>query len=95
VNAREELELAAAIAAALLPDVFEELDATKAHQVARAWAEAILNDPAVVSAVDAYVSAEKAAAWDEGYDDGHQDARAVQATYPAPTPNPYRAGSPQ
>jgi len=31
-----------------------------------------------------------AEAWDEGYDAGHNDARAVQATYPAPTPNPYR-----
>lgn len=29
-------------------------------------------------------------AWDEGYDAGHQDARAVQATYPEQTRNPYR-----
>jgi hypothetical protein len=29
-------------------------------------------------------------AWDEGYDAGHQDARAVQPTYPEPTRNPYR-----
>ncbi|HLR86243.1 MAG TPA: hypothetical protein VK059_14910 [Nocardioidaceae bacterium] len=30
-----------------------------------------------------------AAAWDAGYDAGHEDARAVQATYPEPTRNPY------
>ena len=35
--------------------------------------------------------AELAAAWDEGHDAGHEDARAVQSTYPEPTPNPYRA----
>ena len=32
-----------------------------------------------------------AAAWDEGHQAGHEDARAVQSTYPEPTPNPYRA----
>ena len=31
-----------------------------------------------------------AAAWDEGHHAGHEDARAVQPTYPDPTPNPYR-----
>ena len=31
-----------------------------------------------------------AAAWDEGHEAGHEDARAVQSTYPEPTPNPYR-----
>ena len=31
-----------------------------------------------------------AEAWDEGHHAGHEDARAVQATYPEPTPNPYR-----
>ena len=34
-----------------------------------------------------------AAAWDEGHHAGHEDARAVQPTYPDPTPNPYRQGS--
>ena len=34
---------------------------------------------------------ELAAAWDEGHQAGHEDARAVQSTYPEPTPNPYRA----
>lgn len=32
----------------------------------------------------------RAEGWDEGYHAGHEDARAVQATYPEPTPNPYR-----
>ena len=32
-----------------------------------------------------------AGAWDEGHQAGHEDARAVQSTYPEPTPNPYRA----
>ena len=31
-----------------------------------------------------------ATAWDEGHHAGHEDARAVQPTYPDPTPNPYR-----
>ena len=31
-----------------------------------------------------------AEAWDVGYHAGHEDARAVQPTYPDPTPNPYR-----
>jgi hypothetical protein len=31
----------------------------------------------------------KAEAWDEGHLAGHEDARAVQPTYPQPTPNPY------
>lgn len=35
----------------------------------------------------------KAEAWDEGYDAGHQDARAVQQTYPSPTANPYPGDS--
>lgn len=30
-----------------------------------------------------------AEAWDEGYDAGHQDARAVGPLVPDPTPNPY------
>lgn len=32
-------------------------------------------------------------AWDAGYEAGHEDARAVQATYPQSTPNPYRERS--
>lgn len=31
----------------------------------------------------------KAEAWDEGHLAGHEDARAVQPTYPQPTLNPY------
>lgn len=27
--------------------------------------------------------------WADGYDAGHADARAVQPTYPEPTPNPH------
>lgn len=34
--------------------------------------------------------AARAEAWEDGYDAGHADARAVQPTYPNPTPNPYR-----
>ena len=30
-----------------------------------------------------------AGAWDAGYQSGHEDARAVQATWPEPTRNPY------
>jgi hypothetical protein len=35
------------------------------------------------------LAATRAEAWDEGYDAGHEDARAVQPTYPEPTRNPY------
>lgn len=31
-----------------------------------------------------------AEAWYEGHQAGHEDARAVQTTYPEPTQNPYR-----
>ena len=34
-----------------------------------------------------------AEAWEEGHLAGHEDARAVQPTYPDPTPNPYRCGT--
>jgi hypothetical protein len=37
--------------------------------------------------------ARMAEVWAEGYEAGHEDARAVQATYPDPTPNPYRAAA--
>ena len=43
-----------------------------------------------VGGVLAAVNERLADAWDEGYDAGDTDARAVQATYPDPTPNPYR-----
>lgn len=33
-----------------------------------------------------------AEAWEEGYDAGHEDARAVQPNWPATTENPYRGG---
>ena len=51
---------------------------------------------AAVNALPALLDAaaerdELAAAWDEGHQAGHEDARAVQSTYPEPTPNPYRA----
>ena len=51
---------------------------------------------AAVNALPALLDAaverdELAAAWDEGHQAGHKDARAVQSTYPEPTPNPYRA----
>jgi len=34
----------------------------------------------------------KAEGWDEGYTAGHEDARAVQPTYPQPTHNPHEQG---
>ena len=51
---------------------------------------------AAVNALPALLDAaaerdELAGAWDEGHQAGHEDARAVQSTYPEPTPNPYRA----
>jgi hypothetical protein len=36
------------------------------------------------------VLAEQVETWEDGYNAGHEDARAVQPTYPEPTRNPYR-----
>ena len=47
---------------------------------------------AINATLPAEVVRQKAEAWDEGYHAGHEDARAVQPTYPDPTPNPYRRG---
>lgn len=46
------------------------------------------HDPAHVIPPDEETPAE---VWEDGYDAGHGDARAVQPTYPDPTPNPYKA----
>ena len=40
--------------------------------------------------VAALVRAERAAAWDEGFDAGHQAARAVNPEWPGQPTNPYR-----
>ena len=56
------------------------------YEVARAAHAAL---PALLDA--AAERDELAAAWDEEHQAGHEDARAVQSTYPEPTPNPYRA----
>ena len=50
----------------------------------------VQNARLIVADLLARVKREAAAeGWDEGYDAGHTDARAVQATYPEPTANPY------
>ena len=69
-------------------DVFAAQDCTRQDALFIAAA-----NPAVVLALlDAAAERDElAAAWDEGHQAGHEDARAVQSTYPEPTPNPYRA----
>ena len=53
---------------------------------------AALSPAVVLALLDAAAERDElAAAWDEGHQAGHEDARAVQSTYPEPTPNPYRA----
>ena len=54
---------------------------------------AVLPDLLAEANTRAEVLRQKAEAWDEGYHAGHEDARAVQPTYPDPTPSPYRQDS--
>lgn len=44
---------------------------------------------ALIMQIQQWIRPLRADAWDEGYYAGHRDARAVQETYPEPTPNPY------
>ena len=60
------------------------------HQQGVVMAGWLLTFPEVLAAVLPDLLAE---AWDEGHHAGHEDARAVQPTYPDPTPNPYRCGT--
>lgn len=53
--------------------------------------EAVL---AVAATIREAVAVALADVWDEGYHAGHEDARAVQPTYPDPTPNPYHPEKP-
>ena len=77
-----------AIESARAGDVFAAQNCTRQDALFIAAA-----NPAVVLALlDAAAERDElAAAWDEGHQAGHEDARAVQSTYPEPTPNPYRA----
>ena len=69
-------------------DVFAAQDCTRQDALFIAAA----NPAAVLALLDAAAERDElAAAWDEGHQAGHEDARAVQSTYPEPTPNPYRA----
>lgn len=53
------------------------------------WTEPTVAD-SIWAKVAPLIRAALADAWDEGWEAGHEDARAVQATYPQSTPNPYR-----
>ena len=76
-----------AIESARAGDVFAAQNCTRQDALFIAAA-----NPAVMLALlDAAAERDRlAAAWDEGHQAGHEDARAVQSTYPEPTPNPYR-----
>ena len=85
--------LAAQALAAVLPDLLAEANtrAEDAEAKARKFANLLGNNAkALNDALPREVLRQKAEAWDEGYHAGHEDARAVQPTYPDPTPNPYR-----
>ena len=81
--------LTAIIAGKPNPDDLRVIGSTLAHNDARVLIAAVNALPALLDA--AAERDELAAAWDEGHQAGHEDARAVQSTYPEPTPNPYRA----
>ena len=79
--------------AAVLPDLLAEANtrAEDAEAKARRFANLLGdNAKALNDALPREVLRQKAEAWDEGYHAGHEDARAVQPTYPDPTPSPYR-----
>ena len=80
--------LTAIIAGRPNPDDLRVIGSTLAHNDARVLIAAVNALPALLDA--AAERDELAAAWDEGHQAGHEDARAVQSTYPEPTPNPYR-----
>lgn len=77
--------IAAAVNA--LPDILADLEDAEAEQERLTAALRLAQARAADAAVLPDLLAE---AWDEGHHAGHEDARAVQATYPEPTPNPYR-----
>ena len=83
--------LTAIIAGRPNPDDLRVIGSTLAHNDARVLIAAVNALPALLDA--AAERDELAAAWDEGHQAGHEDARAVQSTYPEPTPNPYRAAA--
>ena len=60
---------------------------------AEGFADAVL--AALAPHVAALVRAERAAAWDEGFDAGHQAARAVNPEWPGQPTNPYRPDRPE
>ena len=80
------------VLAAVLPDLLAEANtrADDAEAKARRFANLLGN---INDVLPREVLHQKAEAWDEGYHAGHEDARAVQPTYPDPTPNPYRRGT--
>ena len=78
--------------AAVLPDLLAEANtrADDAEAKARRFANLLGNNAKALNDVlPREVLRQKAEAWDEGHHAGHEDARAVQPTYPDPTPNPY------
>ena len=92
---RIEREVEAALAA-VLPDLLAEANtrAEDAEAKARRFANLLGNNAKALNDVlPREVLRQKAEAWDEGYHAGHEDARAVQPTYPDPTPSPYRQDS--
>ena len=82
--------------AAVLPDLLTDANtrAEDAEAKARRFANLLGNNAKALNDVlPREVLRQKAEAWDEGYHAGHEDARAVQPTYPDPTPSPYRQDS--
>lgn len=82
--------------AAVLPDLLAEANmrADEAEAKARRFANLLGNNAKALNDVlPREVLRQKAEAWDEGYDVGFDEARAVQANWPARTPNPYRCGT--
>ena len=82
--------------AAVLPDLLAEANARAedAEAKARRFANLLGNNAKALNDVlPREVLRKKAEAWDEGYDAGFDDARNVQASWPARTPSPYRCGT--
>ena len=63
--------------------------AAQAHRIDQFPVTADLLD-ALADALDAASATQEAEAWDEGFDAGHQAARAVNPEWPEQSTNPYR-----
>ena len=84
-----------ALARALRATTSAHLQGTRPSRWWQRQARAILANPGPLLAAlaEAGVLRDRASAWDDGFDAGHQAARAVNPEWPGVPSNPYRPGT--